>query len=362
MVIDPVSLVGELDELVLRGRDTTGDLLVAERAHLIFPYHVLVDTLREAAKGGIGTTKRGIGPAYEDKAGRRGVTLAALREPKLLREGAQKALDAWAPTILALGGQVPPIESVLEPVLKVADRVARLLVSTSSIVDDAIRQKKRVLLEGAQGTLLDLDHGTYPYVTSSSSTAGGACTGVGIGPSRISSVVGITKAYTTRVGGGPFPTELHDALGQKLREAGAEFGAVTGRPRRTGWLDLPALRYAARVNGLDWLAVTKLDVLSVLPEIQVCVGYKTSSGTTEDFPIDDIDEAEGARSVTPIYETLPGWQEPLGDARSLDDLPRAARNYVRFMEDKVGVPLCLVSIGPRRNETIMLQNPFSKRG
>ena len=359
MVIDPVSLVKELDELELRGRDVTGDLLVAERAHLIFPYHMLVDGLREQASGGtIGTTKRGIGPAYEDKAARRGITLATLRSPDALKKAAAATLSAWEPIVLSLGGTMPKLDDVVGPVLETAKRLVPMLIDASRLVDDAVRQHKRVLLEGAQGTMLDLDHGTYPFVTSSSAIAGGACTGVGLGPSRISAVVGITKAYTTRVGGGPFPTELHDEIGTKLRETGGEFGAVTGRPRRTGWLDVPALRYAARVNGLDQLAVTKLDVLSVLPQIQVCVAYDTPSGRTDDFPIQHI--AEGAK-VVPVYETLPGWQKELGDARSLDDLPRQARTYVKFMEDKIGVPVGLVSIGPRRNETILLSNPFVKR-
>ena len=360
MVIDPLALVRELDELLSIGRQAHADLIVSERAHLLFPYHQLVDGLREsdAGAGAIGTTKRGIGPAYEDKMARRGIMLAALADPKALKAGAEAALAAWAPTILALGGQVPSVDSVCDPLLAVADRIVPLLRDTSRIVDDAIRTQKRVMLEGAQGTLLDIDHGTYPYVTSSSAVAGGACTGVGIGPSRISSVVGITKAYVTRVGGGPFPTELHGEVGEKLRQAGGEFGAVTGRPRRTGWLDLPALRYAGRVNGLDALALTKLDVLSAHTSIDVCVAYDTPRGRTDEFPIDLID-VEGA--VKPIYETLPGWQSSLSDARTLDDLPRNARAYIRFIEDKVGIPLCLVSIGPRRNETILIANPFVKR-
>jgi adenylosuccinate synthase len=213
-------------------------------------------------------------------------------------------------------------------------------------------------MEGAQGTLLDIDHGTYPFVTSSSPVAGGAAVGAGIGPNRIDTVIGITKAYATRVGGGPFPTELVDSDGTHLREAGAEFGAVTGRPRRTGWLDLPALHYAARVNGIDGLALTKLDVLTGLKRIRVCVAYDTPSGRTPDFPIDLIDEPS---AVTPVYEELQGWTEPLGNVRVLDDLPPAARAYVRFLEEGAGVPLFLVSVGPRRKETIILHNPFVGR-
>jgi adenylosuccinate synthase len=212
-----------------------------------------------------------------------------------------------------------------------------------------------VLFEGAQGTLLDIDHGTYPFVTSSHATAGGACTGAGVGPSKIDTVVGLVKAYCTRVGGGPFPTELHDATGERLRKVGDEFGSVTGRPRRTGWLDLPALRYAARVNGLDGIALTKLDVLTGLDEIKVCVSYKTPSGPTDEFPIDDADTAE------PVYVTLPGWKEDIASARALKELPENARKYVKFIEEQVGCPIVLVSVGYRRDDTIVLSNPFEAR-
>ncbi len=359
MVIDPLALVTELDELAQRGRDAAPDLLVSDRAHVILAHHKLVDELRERASGGvIGTTKRGIGPAYEDKAARRGVRLSSLREPEVFRAAALAALAAWGPTITALGGEIPHLDDVVGPVLAARDRLLPLLGDTSRAVDAALRHQERVLFEGAQGALLDLDHGTYPFVTSSSSTAGGACTGVGVGPTRISEVIGITKAYTTRVGGGPFPTELHDAIGKRLREAGGEFGAVTGRPRRTGWLDLPALRYAARINGLTSLALTKLDVLSALAEIEVCVAYDTSSGRTDELPLDDL---LAGKPATPVYETLPGWQAPIDAARTLSDLPPKARSYVRFVEEKAGVPLCLVSVGPRRGETIVLTHPFKKR-
>jgi adenylosuccinate synthase len=218
---------------------------------------------------------------------------------------------------------------------------------------------KGVMLEGAQGTLLDIDHGTYPFVTSSSAGAGGAASGAGIGPTRISSVIGITKAYTTRVGAGPFPTELDDAHGKHLRDVGAEFGSVTGRPRRTGWLDLPALRYAARVNGINGWALTKLDVLTGLDRIRVCVAYDTPHGRTKEFPIDLL--LEEPSTITPVYEELEGWQEKLDGVRVLDDLPSAARKYVRYLEEQVGVPVYLVSVGPRRSETIVLHNPFLGR-
>ncbi len=359
MVIDPEVLLGEVDELIRRGhRDVEKRLSVSDRAHLILPYHVLVDTLREASAGAIGTTKKGIGPAYEDKARRTGVRAGDLRDGTRLGERLRAALEAWAPTIRALGGEVPQVEDIQRQLEQAGKRVLPLLANTSALVDAAVRAGKRVMLEGAQGTLLDIDHGTYPFVTSSSAVAGGASIGTGIGPNRISSVLGITKAYATRVGSGPFPTELNDGDGQHLREVGAEFGSVTGRPRRTGWLDLPALRYASRVNGLDGLALTKLDVLTGLPRIMVCVAYDTPEGRTDDFPIDQID-IPGA--VTPIYEELSGWTEKLDAVRVLDELPQAARAYVRFLEEGAKVPVYLVSVGPRRGETIVLHNPFVGR-
>lgn len=359
MVIDPAVLVGEIDELARRGhRDVEARLAVSDRAHLILPYHVLIDTLREASAAALGTTKKGIGPAYEDKARRTGIMAGDLRDPSRLKVKIAAAIDAWAPTITALGGTPPSAAEIATQLEPHARRILPMLASTSALVDDAIRAGKRVMLEGAQGTLLDVDHGTYPFVTSSSAVAGGASIGAGIGPSRIKHVMGITKAYATRVGAGPFPTELGDADGEHLREVGAEFGSVTGRPRRTGWLDLPALRYAARVNGIDGLALTKLDVLTGLSRIRVCVAYDTPTGRTKDFPIDLI---EPAGQVTPVYEELPGWSEKLESARVLDELPSAARAYVRFLEEGAEVPVYLVSVGPRRSETIMLHNPFVGR-
>lgn len=362
MVIDPAVLLGEIDTLLARGhRGLEQRLAVSDRAHLILPYHVTVDGLRESAARAdraIGTTKKGIGPAYEDKARRTGVRAGELRDLPRLRKRVEAALDAWAPTIAALGGQVPTVDSVVAPLAELARRITPLLADTSKLVDDAIRAGQNVMFEGAQGTLLDIDHGTYPFVTSSSAIAGGAATGAGVGPQRIDSVIGITKAYTTRVGAGPFPTELDDDSGRHLRDVGVEFGSVTGRPRRTGWLDLPALRYAARVNGLDALALTKLDVLTGLSKIRVCVAYDTPEGRTGELPIDRLGEPGELR---PVYEELDGWDEPLEDVRTLDDLPAAARAYVRFLEEGAGTPLYVVSVGPRRRETIVLHNPFVGR-
>jgi adenylosuccinate synthase len=353
MVIDPQSLVSELDDLKKRGVEAESHLVVSDRAHAILPYHVVVDGLREKGKSALGTTKRGVGPCYEDKVARRGVQLGAFRDRARLRELVGTALEAWAPVLAALGEKGPSLEEVLATVEPARERIVKMLAATQPLVEKAIRAKKRVVLEGAQGTLLDVDHGTYPFVTSSSSTAGGACIGAGVGPSRIDEVIGLVKAYTTRVGAGPFPTELHDEVGDRIRKIGAEFGSVTGRPRRTGWLDLPALRYAVAVNGLDGLAITKLDVLTGLDEVKVCVAYDTPSGRTTEFPVDDLGRA------TPVLRSFPGWKEELGAARRLEDLPAAARTYLRFIEEESGAPLVLVSVGSRRDETIVLRDPFA---
>jgi adenylosuccinate synthase len=359
MVIDPAVLIGEVDTLEGRGyAGLAARLTISDRAHLILPYHLLVDGLRERGKGAIGTTKKGIGPAYEDKVRRTGLRAGDLRDLVRFRERVEAAVEGWRPIVEHLGGQVPAVDELMEPIAGYASRIVPMLDNAPKIVDDAIRAGRRVMLEGAQGTLLDVDHGTYPYVTSSNAVAGGAAVGAGIGPNRISAVLGITKAYTTRVGAGPFPTELQDRDGQHLREVGAEFGSVTGRPRRTGWLDLPALRYAARVNGLDGLALTKLDVLTGMDRLKVCVAYDTPGGRTTEFPVDQLDDG---RSVTPVYQELAGWAERLGDFRTLDELPSSVRAYIRFLEEGAGVPIYIVSVGPQRRETIVLHNPFVGR-
>jgi len=362
MVVDPTVLVGEIDEVKARGHgDVEARLLLSDRAHLILPYHIEIDSLRETSAPkdkAIGTTKKGIGPAYEDKVRRTGVRAGELRDLRKVQARVEVALDAWKPTILALGGQVPKAADIVGALEPLAARLVPILGNASQVTDAAIRQGKRVMLEGAQGTLLDVDHGTYPFVTSSSAVAGGAAIGAGIGPNRIDTVLGITKAYTTRVGGGPFPTELDDELGQHLRTVGDEYGSVTRRPRRCGWLDLPGLKYAARVNGIDGLALTKLDVLTGMPKIKVCVAYDTPAGRVDDLPIDLLEEGGQA---TPVYEELEGWTESLDHVRVLDQLPGAARRYVRYIEEKSGVPLYLVSVGPSRDATIVLHNPFMGR-
>jgi adenylosuccinate synthase len=356
MVIDPQSLVTELDELERRGLMTGDRLKISNRAHAILPYHVLVDGLREGGPSAIGTTKRGVGPCYEDKAARRGIPLGMLAHPDALTASIARAIDEWAPTIRALGGVVPSVEETRAPLLALAPRIIPLLTDSATATASLVRAGKHVLFEGAQGTLLDIDHGTYPFVTSSHATAGGACTGAGVGPSQIDRVVGLAKAYCTRVGSGPFPTELNDDVGQRLRDVGQEYGSVTGRPRRCGWLDLPALRYAVRVNGLDALALTKLDVLSGLAEIKLCVAYDTPAGRTKDFPIDGLDTAK------PVYETMAGWSVNLGAARTLDALPSAARAYLDRVQAEADCPIGLVSVGYRRDETIVLDDVFRPRG
>jgi adenylosuccinate synthase len=356
MVIDLVRLCDEIDELRRRGYEHAAELHISDRAHVILPYHRLIDGLREqATESALGTTKRGIGPCYEDKAARRGITMGALRDLGAMRETVTRALDAWKPVIATLGGTAPSVDDVMAEVTPLAARLVPRLCDTSALVDEALRKKKSVLFEGAQGTLLDVDHGTYPFVTSSSAVAGGACTGTGIGPTRIDRVIGLVKAYCTRVGGGPFPTELHDEVGERLRKVGDEYGSVTGRPRRTGWLDLPALRYAARINGLDRIAVTKLDVLTGLTKLRVCVAYQTPRGETDELPTFDLGNAK------PVFRDVDGWTEELKGARTMDDLPAAARAYVAMIEKAAGCEAMIVSVGSRRDETIMRSDVFDAR-
>ncbi|MCU0689956.1 MAG: adenylosuccinate synthase [Polyangiaceae bacterium] len=357
MVIDPKLLVDEIDSLQAKGYDLQGRLFVSRRAHLILSHHILADGLREteAAEGAIGTTRRGIGPAYEDKAGRRGLTAWYLGHLDQAEKIVEATLAAWQPFFASHCVQVPTARQVIDGLRPLADRMVPLLADTSQLLDSQLRRGKSILLEGAQGTLLDLDHGTYPFVTSSSAVAGGACTGGGVGPRAISRVLGAAKAYVTRVGGGPFPTELHDDAGAHLRRVGVEFGSVTGRPRRAGWLDLPALRYAVRVNGLDGLALTKLDVLTGLDKLRVCVAYDTTEGRFTDLPV-DLFTTPGA--LRPVYEELPGWSESLADARSMSDLPARAREYVKFIEQACETPCDMISVGPTREALIKRRQLF----
>ena len=359
MVIDPKALLGEIADLKALGLlSDDRDLVVGERAHVILPYHRYIDELRETGKSAIGTTKRGIGPAYEAKMARRGIRARDLTRPERFRELLLRNIDEVAPILEKLGGKVPDaaaVEAMAEEYLRYGAALSRYLGDASRFIYDEMKRGRHILFEGAQGTLLDVDHGTYPFVTSSSTLAGGACTGAGVGPTTISAVIGIAKAYSTRVGGGPFPTELHDETGALLREAGAEFGATTGRPRRCGWLDVAALRLAVRLNGMAGLALTKLDVLRGLKKIRVCVGYRIGDGPVRDeMPL----ELEELAVAEPVYEELDGWDAETRGVRDLDDLPRDARRYVRRIQDLAGVPISLISVGPGRAETIVLKNPF----
>ncbi|MGH7657957.1 MAG: adenylosuccinate synthase, partial [Gemmatimonadales bacterium] len=348
VVLDPETFFTELDELASRGVDTSGRLFVSDRAHLVLPYHKQLDTASEKSQK-IGTTGRGIGPAYEDKYGRRGIRVADLRDLDaglaLVRDRVERAN-----LLLELMGSTEhaDIEQHVELLGRLAPRLLPLAADCGHLVDQALKRGRRVLLEGAQGALLDVDHGTYPFVTSSNTTAGGAATGVGIGPTAIDGVLGVVKAYTTRVGNGPLPTEVHGEAGDRLREAGAEFGATTGRPRRCGWFDANVVRYAVRINGLTGLAVTKLDVLDGMPEVSVGTGYRLDGELCEEIP-GDVDRLS---RVEPVYEVLRGWNRPTGSARRLADLPAEARAYLDRLEDLAGAPLRYVSVGTRRDQII----------
>jgi adenylosuccinate synthase len=351
-VVDPAVLLKEFAALEQRGLFDPKRFVVSERAFLVLPHHVQVDTLREAGAGSIGTTKRGIGPAYEDKVARRGLRIGDLLHRDTFARKLEANLAAWQPVILALGGQMPDARAICDQYVEYGKKLAAVIGDTASCVRGALSAGKHVLMEGAQGTLLDLESGTYPYVTSSNTVAGGACTGSGIGPTDISAVVGISKAYATRVGNGPFPTEIPGEAGAALREAGAEFGATTGRPRRCGWLDIPALRFAVQVNGLSGLALTKIDVLTGIEDIQLCTGYRLDGRELALPPYDGLERIE------PIYESVPGWTEQLGGCRGMGDLPAAARRYIERIETLVGCPIWLVSVGPDREQTIELKRPF----
>jgi adenylosuccinate synthase len=350
-VVDPGLLVRELDELEERGIVTDG-VRVSGNAHMIMPWHVAIDAASERRLGKlqIGTTRRGIGPAYADKAARIGIRVQDILDPKILREKFATAL-AEKNVLLERLHDVEPleVETLADAMEARAARLRPYVADTSLLVDRALRQGQRVLLEGAQGTLLDVDHGTYPFVTSSNPLAGAAATGVGIGPTRIERVLGVAKAYVTRVGEGPFPTEIGGSDQARVRELGAEYGTTTGRERRCGWLDLVALRFAVRVNGMTSLALTKLDVLSVFGEIPICTRYRLpAGGETDEFPAHQSD----FHHAEPVYETLPGWEETLDGVEELNGLPDAARRYVAFVEEALDVEVTLVSIGAERERVV----------
>ncbi len=352
-VIDPAVFLEEIEALNERGVGTKGRLLVSQRAHVVLPHHKLIDELREKKSGGaIGTTKRGIGPCYEDKVARRGVRVGDLLDSALLEAKLEANLECWRPIAKDLGGALPSAEEIVTQYSALGKALGAYIGDAAAIIRASIQADEKILLEGAQGTMLDIDNGTYPFVTSSNAVAGGACAGAGIGPTHIRSAIGIAKAYTTRVGGGPFPTELEDETGQQLRDAGAEYGSTTGRPRRCGWLDLVALRHAVAVNGLNEIAITKLDVLSVLPKLEVCVAYELD-GQRLTYP-----PYERLEAVRPIYETLEGWSEDLSSCRTRGDLHPAAQSYLARIEQEVGCSVGVVSVGPDREDTADLHDPF----
>ena len=349
VVLDVEQFFQELDALHARGIDTGGRVGVSGRAHLLLEYHKRLDLVSEERRGAarIGTTGKGIGPAYEDKIARRGIRVADLRASDaadMLRAAVERANDA----LRAAGAEPLDPARIVGDVLAMRERLLPLVTDTGHEIARALDANRRVLLEGAQGALLDVDHGTYPFVTSSTTTAAGAATGVGIGPTRIDAVLGVVKAYTTRVGSGPMPTELDSEIGERLRELGGEYGATTGRPRRCGWFDAVVLRYAARVNGLTGLALTKLDVLDSFDEVKIATAYEADGAVLEEFP-EDLALLERVR---PVYETLPGWRAPTSAARTLEDLPARARDYLHRIEELTGVPIWFVSVGTERGEII----------
>ena len=354
VVIDPRVLMSEITGLEERGIDASR-LRISTNAHLIAPYHISIDKVSERYLGNarIGTTGRGIGPAYMDKIGRIGLRVQDLFDPGILSAKIEGALEKHNQVLVKVfNRRALEADRVTEELLAYADAFAPLVADTGLLLNDALDADQVVLLEGSQGTLLDIDHGTYPFVTSSNPTSGGACAGSGIGPTRISRVIGILKAYTTRVGAGPFPTELHDADGDLLRTTGGEVGVTTGRDRRCGWFDAPIARYATRVNGLTDYFLTKLDVLSVFDEIPVCVAYEIDGRRVDELPSNQTD----FHHAVPIYEILPGWREDITGARELADLPPAARSYVEFLEDQSGCRISAIGVGQDREATIRVRD------
>lgn len=351
VVVDPAALVAEIDNITKGGVDVKGRLFLSNRAHLIFPFHRELEKSAEAARGPhrIGTTSRGIGPAYEDKMARCGLRVCDLMDSERFDRKLEHTIEEKDALSRKCYGQGLETVGIRESYRELGERIRGFVVDTSTLVNRALTDGKSILFEGAQGTMLDIDHGTYPYVTSSSATAGGACTGLGISPTMVTGVIGVTKAYTTRVGGGPFPTEMPDLDAQAVRDRGKEYGAVTGRPRRCGWLDLVMLRYAVQLNGINSLVVTKLDVFDTQKEIQVCVGYKYKGSKLSEMPA----EVEVLAEVTPEYKTLPGWQQQTDHIRAANDLPKAASEYLKFVSDWLGVEIGMISTGPERDATII---------
>ena len=353
VVLDPFAFMKEVDALSATGVKVDGNLFVSNRAHVILPYHRMIELAAENAPGRvkIGTTSRGIGPTYEDKMHRSGLRVQDLLDKALLKKHIENAVREKNTIAHALFNTEPlDPDKMFREYSEIADRVAPFVADTALLLNDAIAKGESVMFEGAQGTMLDIDHGTYPFVTSSSSTSGGAATGTGVPPTSIDSVIGVTKAYCTRVGEGPFPTELKDAAGEALRKKGNEFGAVTGRPRRTGWLDMPLLRYSNMINGTSWLVVTKLDVLDDSPEIPVAVTYKIDGKETQQIPA----QISGFEKIEPVYKKLPGWQTSTFGISEYDKLPQKAKQYLDFVEKESGAKIAIISTGPDREQTIFM--------
>ncbi len=358
MVIDPKAFFEEADRLMAQGITVTPERVkVSSRAHLILPYHRALDHTSEERLGNerVGTTLRGIGPAYEDKAGRRGLRVADALVPDVLRSRIERNLEDANRIIVAYGGQALDANAIIDETSAIVERLAPFICDTTHFLNVAAARGDSILLEGAQATLLDVDHGTYPFVTSSSTVAGGALVGTGLAPKHLTGVLGIVRTYTTRVGEGPFPTEMLEGeaeLGQMIRERGREYGASTGRPRRCGWFDAFATRYAAEINGFTSVALTKLDVLDALDEIKVCVGYNLDGKRCDSLPA----VSQDLRRVEPIYETLPGWKSSTVGTTDLNELPVGAREYVNFLSNRIGVQIGLVSTGPERSQTIIVRD------
>ena len=358
VVLDPMAFLKEVGALREMGVQVDGNLFVSNRAQVILPYHRMIELAAENAPGRvkIGTTSRGIGPAYEDKMGRRGLRVADLLDLRLLKTHIENAVREKNMIGHALFNSEPlDADKMYDEYAAAAGKIAPFVRDTAVLLNQALRDGKSIVFEGAQGTMLDIDHGTYPFVTSSSATSGGAVTGTGVPPTAITMVIGVTKAYCTRVGEGPFPTELKDNVGEGIRKRGNEFGAVTGRPRRTGWLDLPLLRYSNMINGTSWLVVTKLDVLDEQPEIPVCVGYRIDNKPVEEIPA----QASGFEKLEPVYTRLPGWQSDTVGIDSYDELPEKARRYLDFIAKESGARIGIVSTGPDREQTMFLDE-FTK--
>lgn len=352
VVVEPKSLIEEMDGLIKRGIDVGKNLFLSRSAHLIMPYHAAIEREQERLKGSkkIGTTGKGIGPAYVDKTARTGIRAGELLYPEVFKEKLKNNLACVNHLFKALyNAPAFDVDDIYSEYMRYAERLSGHIADTDVIVNRMIDENKNLLFEGAQGTLLDVDHGTYPYVTSSSAAAGGACTGLGVSPTKISSIIGIVKAYTTRVGEGPFPTEIKDSLGEKIREKGGEYGATTGRPRRCGWLDMVALRYAVRINGFSGIALTKLDILDGLEKIKICTAYRCEGKLYEEFP----KELNILEKCEPAYEEVSGWKENTGGVKSFEKLPSTAQSYIKEIERMLNVKVRIISSGQKRDELIM---------